>query len=251
MAPSESPFMRIPCEIRLMIYDYLFDDKGHDVLEIRNTNPDSYHRSFHHRTGYRIVGQGRSRPTTYRLVTDAELHTSILRVTRKIHEEASHRLYSNHMFGFGKDVEAIVPFCSDLTPQTRCLIPGMSLFKRGSVYCRDYDRCEWSSVCEYIKEHMQIRTLRLVVEGGRPSLGWESLPRYSVADFKTLSLVNYEPLEWVWELLTIKGIQKLDIIPDIHHCPPSHSSAMAFFAAFSSSISTDFADFLRMEMSEA
>jgi hypothetical protein len=95
---------------------------------------------------------------------------------------------------------------------------------------------------------MQLGSLKLIVEGGRPSLGWDGPPNYSVADFKTLSNVKYEPLEWVWELLSVKGIRNVIVSSEIHHCPPSHSSAMAFFAAFSASIETAFADFLRAEM---
>jgi hypothetical protein len=95
---------------------------------------------------------------------------------------------------------------------------------------------------------MQLGSLKLVVEGGCPSLGWDGLPKYSPADFKTLSSVKYEPLEWVWELLSVKGIRNLIVSSEIRHCPPSHSSAMAFFVAFSASIETAFAEFLRAEM---
>jgi hypothetical protein len=189
-----------------------------------------------------------SKPTTYHLVTKTDMHTSIMAVNRQIHQETSHILYGNRTFSFGRDVEAIIPFFSDMTKQNRPLVQEISLVKQGSVYSRDYDRCEWSGVCEYLKDHMQLESLKLVVEGGRPSLGWVAMPEYTVADFKTLSTVRYEALEWVWQLLSIKGIRKLDVSSEIHHCPPSHSSAMSFFAAFSASIETAFAEFLRSEM---
>ena len=79
-------------------------------------------------------------------------------------------------------------------------------------------------------------------------MGWDGLPSYGVDDFKTLQSVAYEPLEWVWEMLMIKGIEHLEVESEIYYCPPSHSSAMAFFAAFSASIETGFADFLRAQM---
>ena len=235
-----------------MIYDLLFDDNGNKTFEIRNEDPEVYKgRSAHLRASYRVLGRGlvrQSQPTTYRLTTNADIHTSILCVNRKIHEESTHRLYGNRSFGFGRDVEAIVPFFSDLTKQTRSLIHELSLVKQGSVYTRDYDRCEWTNVCEFLRDKMQLDSLKLVVEGGRPSVGWNGLPQYTVSDFRTLSNVRYEALEWVWELLSIKGIRKLDISSEIQHCPPSHSSAMAFFAAFSASIETGFAEYLRGEM---
>ncbi|KAL3427858.1 autophagy-related protein 3 [Phlyctema vagabunda] len=251
MARQDSALMRLPSEIRLMIYDYLFDDKGNDTLAIRHENPSLYHQKEHRRRSYRIIGSGllrQSQLTTYEMTTDVDFHPSILRVNRKIYQEASHKLYAAHTFDFGKDIEGVVPFFSDLTPQTRCLIPEISLIKRGSVYCRDYDRCEWSTLCGYLRDDMQLRSMRLVVEGGKPSLGWAGLPTYSVGDYKTLSMVKYEALEWVWELLSIKGLRQLDIVPQIHHCPPSHSAGMAFFASFSATIDTEFASFLRSEM---
>ncbi|KUJ07568.1 uncharacterized protein LY89DRAFT_357804 [Mollisia scopiformis] len=249
---DESPFMRIPSEIRLMIYELLFIDNSQRVFQIRNQDPETYKNQPHHqRTGYRIIGRDlvrQSTPTTYTLVNDVELHTSIMRVNRKVYTETAHMLYSNRTFDFGRDIEAIVPFFSDLSKHTRPFIQEISLVKQGSVYSRDYDRCEWSGVCDFMREYMRVESLNLTVEGGRPSLGYAGLPEYSVQDFKTLESVAYEPLEWVWQLLSVKGIKKLEIESEIHHCPPSHSSAMAFFAAFSASIETGFADFLREEL---
>jgi hypothetical protein len=141
-----------------------------------------------------------------------------------------------------------VPFFSDLTIQSRALIHEISLTKQGSVYSRDYDRCEWSNLCDLLREKMRLQSLKLTVEGGRPSLGWDGLKQFTVADFQTLSSVRYEALEWVWEMLSIKGIRNLEIASEIHHCPPSHSNAMAFFAAFSSSIEESFAEYLRGQM---
>lgn len=247
--------MRIPSEIRLMIYNLLLNDKDNKILEIRNQSPQEYgKRIAPFRTSYNVLARdlGRqSRLTTYSLVSDVEMHPSIMRVNRKIYEETAHILYSTHSFSFGRDVEAIVPFFGDLKLQTRPLVREIALVKQGSVYSRDYDRCEWSEVCNFLRDSMRLRSLHLIVAGGRPSMGWEGLPTYSAEDFRTLSKVHHEPLEWVWELLTIKGIQHLKISADIHHCPPSHSKAMAFFAAFSASIEKGFTEFLRAELVRA
>ncbi|TVY37092.1 hypothetical protein LSUB1_G005895 [Lachnellula subtilissima] len=252
MADEQSPLMLIPSEIRLAIYQLLLNDNGHKTLEIRNEDPESYKRhDIPSRTSYRIIGRDltrRSQSTTYHLTTDTEMHTSIMGVNRKIYEETSYLLYGSHTFSFGRDIEAMVPFFSDMTKQTRPLLHEIALVKQGSVYTRDYDRCEWRNLCEFLSNDMRIGSLRLVVEGGRPSLGWDNLPQYTMADFKTLAHVKYESLNWVWELLSIKGIQSLDVSSEIHHCPPSHSSAMELFAAFSASIEKGFADFLRSEM---
>lgn len=248
----EPPLMRMPIEVRLMIYSLLLDDNGNCVLEFRNESHEAYkQRNATIRTCYNLLGRDlarQSRPTTYRCISNIEMHPPIMRVNRKIYAEAAHILYSSHSFSFGRDVEAIVPFFGDLTFYTRPLVQELSLVKQGSVYSRDYDRCEWTEVCNFLKDNMQLRNLKLVVEGGRPSKGWEGLPTYSAKEFATLSKVRHEHLEWVWQLLSIKGIQDLDVSAEIHYCPPSHSNAMAFFAAFSSSIEEGFTDFLRAEL---
>lgn len=60
--------------------------------------------------------------------------------TRQIYKEATHVLYENRTFSFGSNVEAVVPFFSDLTPTTRQLIKNIFLLERGSLYTRDYDQ---------------------------------------------------------------------------------------------------------------
>jgi hypothetical protein len=243
--------MRIPSEIRLMIYHLLLDDQGNKTIEIRNESPDRFKkRTLISRTSYNVIERNltrRSQPTTYVTTSDIDMHTSIMGVNRQIYEETAHILYSTHIFSFRRDIEAIVPFFGDLTPQTRPLVQEISLVKQGSVYSRDYDRCEWSEACRFLRESMQVRKLGLVVEGGRPSMGWDGLPTYSAKDFKTLSKIRHEPLEWVWELLTINTIRSLAISSEIHHCPPTHSNAMAFFTSFSASIEKGFAEFLQAE----
>ena len=252
MAVIESPFLRMPSEIRLMIYNILFDNPGQKTFEIRNEDAETYQRrGIHQRTQYRILGRDlvrQSKPTTYHLITEADIYTSIMRVNQQVYTETTHVLYGGRTFSFGRDIEAIVPFFSDLRSTTRAFIQEISMVKQGSVYTRDYDRCEWASVCDFLQGNMQLKSLKIIIEGGRPALGWDGLPKYTSKDFKTLQSVAYDPLEWVWELLRIKGIRNLEIGSEIHHCPPSHSSAMAFFAAFSASIETGFADFLRSEM---
>jgi len=190
----------------------------------------------------------RSLTTTYRLAAGMDICTAIMGVSRQIYHETVALLYSKHTFSFGKDVEAIVPFFTDLRVGTRPLIHKLSLVKKGTVYSGYYDRCEWGNVCEFLKDNMKLVSMKLVVEGGRPVLGAETLPEYSASDFRTLFNVRYEALEWAWQLSTIKGIRELDIASEMRQCPPSESNAMAFFAAFSACIETGFADYLRSEM---
>ena len=53
-----SPFMRMPREIRLMIYGLLFDDKENRVLEIRNESAQQFkERGSSLRTSYNVLGR--------------------------------------------------------------------------------------------------------------------------------------------------------------------------------------------------
>lgn len=253
MAVPSASLMGIPSEIRLSIIQHLLNDKGNTVFEIRNEDPDVFLRrpSTPRRSKYRVLGRDlirQSRETTYRLVIDTDMHPQVMAVNRKLHEEASHELYTKHAFSFDRDIEAIVPFFDDLGTRTRPLVCEISLVKQGFVYSRDFDRCEWTSMCEALKSRMQIKKINLTVEGGKPSVGWTGLPQYTMDDYRTLASVRFDALEWVWKFLSITGIQELNVSDEIHHCPPSHSTAMEFFAAFSASINTGFTDFLRSEL---
>jgi len=256
MAPEEQSFLlRIPCEIRLMIYQLLLDDCGQSSFEIRSEPVEKYRRrEKHRRTSYRILGAGMVRQTlkvTYHLASSARLHTNILATNKRIYGEASHLLYGKHSFDFGRDIEAIVPFLSDLTPQTRHLIWKISLTKQGSIYCREFDRWEWSSVCSFIAENLKIRQLVLRVMGIQAPREWpmEGVQQYTISDFRTLASVGFEGLEWVRDLRRITSLEDLEIIPTLVSCPPVRSStAMAFYTAFSRSIDKGFQDYLRAEM---
>jgi hypothetical protein len=242
--------MRIPSELRLLIYDYLLDDGGHKTLCIRSEETSAYTGSGNHkRTGYRIlVGSlhRQSRPTTYRLMTPTNLQTAIFSVNRTIYEEASTLLYSTHAFDFGDNIEAIVPFFSDFRSQTRPLVQQLSLIKQGDIYCRDFDRCEWANACEFLAEHMRLRKLALTVIGGKPLTGWEGIPEYTPRDFRLLS--RYEPFEWIRQLAAIESLEELEVLSEIRPCPPLRSNAMALFIAFSASIDTGLTKFLKAEM---
>lgn len=144
-----------------------------------------------------------------------------------------------------------MPFLGDLRPETRPLIDEICLSKQGFVFSRDYDRCEWREVCAFIANHMIIRGLKLVVEGGKPRGGWTQVfggQTFSAEDFKVLRKARHEPLEWVWELLAIKGLQRVEVSSEIHQAPLHHSKNMTFFAEFSASIDNGFSEFLRSEL---
>ncbi|KAK5632502.1 hypothetical protein RRF57_008216 [Xylaria bambusicola] len=202
----ESPFLRIPAEVRLMIYGYLFDageagdsickDEGclksstdsisnkkrPKIISIRNRReptqfqsqaPDASHH-FRPRTRYHILDRSFRRrrvEVTYGMENKgAYFCTALMRVNRAVWAETSHLVYAKHEFDFGADVEAPKPFLSDLSPQTRGLVKRIAIYKRGPWLFDSWnDRCEWQTMCAYLCESSAVEHLRLVVQAGRLS----------------------------------------------------------------------------------
>ncbi|KAI0517355.1 hypothetical protein F5B22DRAFT_119285 [Xylaria bambusicola] len=207
----ESPFMRIPAEVRLMIYSYLFDageagdsickDEGclksgsdstsskkrSKIISIRNRKEPTPLQSqapdrgydFKPRTRYHILDRSFRRrrvEVTYGMANKgAYFCTALMRVNRAVWAETSHLVYAKHEFDFGADVEAPKPFLSDLTPQTRGLVKRIAIYKRGPWLFDSWnDRCEWQTMCAYLCESSAVEHLRLIVQAGRlPSSGGE------------------------------------------------------------------------------
>jgi len=267
------PFLRIPTEIRLQIYDHLLSGPSTPTLHIHTSLPD--HHTSHpptRRSTYNILTTGffsQSRTTSYRLASPVSLSPCILAVCRQIYFEALPLLYSTHTFDFGSDIEAIAPFFDDLLPGTRRMVKGLNMTKRASWRLREYDISAWAHVCGYLATHCALQTLTLRIASAKLSGGWEEgMHKYSASDFKTLQTVKYEGLEWVRELIKIgkrsrdgghwdgggenseEGLKELIVLSETEHCPPMNSGssvAIAFFAAFSASLE-GFGEYLRAEM---
>ena len=201
--------------------------------------------------------RSRSAESTYRLdKSSGYIHSSILAVTRHIHAEASHVLYSEHTFDFGTDIESILPFLQDLTPAALSSIKRMKIIKRSIPYTKDFDRCEWRNACTFISQRLRLVQLDLHVKGGTPSLAnkpalyWKQNRTYNMADFALIAKLEEmdEDMEWMKYVVAIKNLQVLNVKALLQHCPIPGSKAMAFFVNFSASIETGFAQYLRSLM---
>lgn len=247
-----APFLRVPAEIRLMIYKLLLTDHDTEILSIRNDDLLTYERRKHEgrcRSRYRIMSdrfRARSMETTYSLAFNPGISPSILGVNRVIHDEASYILYSAHTFDFELDVEAVVPFLSDLTPLARSSIKRINIVKRALPYIKDFDRCEWRNVCAFISKHMELVQLGLGILGGKPAKQWEATDTYEESDFNLISEI--EGMEWMRQVAEIKGLREVNVKAHLQHCPPPCSNAMTFFVNFSASIEQGFAAFMKSQM---
>ena len=201
--------------------------------------------------------RSRSAESTYFLDRNpGSIHSSILGVNQHIHAEASHVLYSQHIFDFGMDIESILPFLQDLTPAAISSIKHMNIIKRSLPYTKDFDRCEWRNACAFISQNLRLVQLNLYVEGGTPSLAnrpalyWKQKSTYSKADFALIARLDEmdEDMEWMKHVVAIKDLQVLNVKALLQHCPVPGSKAMAFFVNFSASIEIGFAEYLRSLM---
>ncbi|KAF2650257.1 hypothetical protein K491DRAFT_142348 [Lophiostoma macrostomum CBS 122681] len=186
----QSPFLRLPLEIRLTIYEYLLlpsaipsSNHSSSVTNLlpdyhtyysADTNSDPYtltvrtidpylgaHSSrswrrrstYHVRTGPFLTS---STPTTYRILlspyTSHLRHTipSLLPLCRQIHAEAARVLYSTYTISLAANVEAGIPFLQDLTPVARASIRRLQITKKAGPYTKEFDRAEWGALCAYL-----------------------------------------------------------------------------------------------------
>ena len=254
----------VPREIRLIIYKILLSNHHEKTLRIRTEDPSVYERrrlEQRQRRKFRFIAdrmRSRSAESTYYLVKkpDLEIYSSILRVNHQVHSEASHVLYSEHTFDFGQDIESIRPFLQDLTPDALASIKSISMKKRSLPYTKELDRCEWRNACAFISQNMQLQELDLGVYGGTPALAgraafhWKQKNTYSKSDFDFIARFGEaeEQMDWVRELVAIKGLQVLHVRAVLEHCPIPSSKAMAFFVNFSASIEKGFAEYLKSLM---
>lgn len=130
--------------------------------------------------------------------------------------------------------------------------------KKALPYTKEFDRAEWGTAFAYLAcpdHHMGVQNLRLRVMAGKPAAGWEEVKAIEAKDFEVLRRVGREwgsdggvDLEWVEQMMAVKGLRGLEVKAVVEHCPPPRSENMAFFVAFSKSIEAGFVDFVRGQM---
>jgi hypothetical protein len=204
-------------------------------------------------------------PTTYRvLLTPYTAHLrhtipSLLPLNAQIHAEASKVLYSTYTFSFHTNIEAAVPFLSDLTPRSRSNVRHLSFTKKALPYTKEFDRAEWARLCKYLacppisgqKEEvpaMALQTLNLSIIAGKPDLdGWDTLASITPSDFTTMLDRNEGwqggstdsggvDLEWAEQVMGIKGLREVRVKALVERCARPVSEKQAFWVAFSKSV---------------
>lgn len=264
MPPVASPFLRVPPEIRLIIYGILLDDGGRRELDIRHKTIggccghhdrrrvlDTFRRTSyfaHQTTG--LAFRCNYYKTTYVLAAAEPMCAALMAVNRQIHAEASYMLYGRHAFNFGGDVEAVTSFFGDLTPPSRSLIQEVCLRKRSPLRLAHNEYVDWLRACTYLASLPNLRRVRIIVEGGQPPahvLGDVPLRRLEVSDLRLLRDVQQRSVTWVESLRAFTGLEALEIEAEMKHMARPESSDALQHAMFSLSIETTLADFLKSE----
>lgn len=265
MSPPEyerpSYLMRIPPDVRMLIYEYILDaNDGTRQIEIRHKplSPSNPCR----RTCYRISERSprrRCHKSTYKVASGARKYTAIMSVSRHLYEETSWMLYSRHTFSFDADIEAVIPFLSDLTPATRGLIRSISVRKESPLRCgRQGDALDWSCMIRHIQGLRGLRRLKMTIEGDEPqplsfSSGEETrehepLRPLQVSDIRLLCYIKHDTLAWVGELAGFKGLESLEIRKDIRQIPVAETTEEILHASLSLSIDGALVDYLKSEL---
>ncbi len=247
------PFLTIPPEIRILIYQYLLGTDGQEIVVRNVPRSEAAKLDFkcNRRSRYHVLERTfspSSYETTYYQQTPHKLYPAILGVNRAIREEASHFLYSTRSFDFGNDLGAVVPFFEDKTDATRGLVSNITIHKKaftGMSGCNSHD---WAAICRYLRVVPGIRRLKLVVEAGRPRFHWPGPQTLSVSDLRLLYATQHEVLGWVRDLAQLTTIDHIEVVADLQPMREPTTSQMLIFAALSGSIETSLVDFLRDEM---
>lgn len=249
----QSSFVSLPVELRLAVYELLLVSHGERVLCIRNEDSLTYSLLQNHRNRRRssfwiMADSNRTSglKTSYILTANPGIFPAILATNQQIYGEASHLLYSSHVFDFDQDIECIVPFLGDLMPLTRTSVKSINLTQMALPHVIEFDRYEWRNACDFISRHLKLEHLGLGVVGGKPAHQWESWDTFAKSDFPVIT--KFDSMEWVEQVAAIKGLQSLTIKAHMKHWKPPQSNAMTFFVNFSASIDKGFAEYLKDRM---
>ncbi|RSM19142.1 hypothetical protein CDV31_002063 [Fusarium ambrosium] len=248
--------IRIPLEIRMMIYEHLLGGDGSKHMAIRSQplRNISDAGSKPRRTLYPILSKSIGQPAytaTYALNSIHPIYPAILSVNRMIHEEGSYYLYGRHDFRFGQDLDAVAPFLADRTPSTRDLIRSITLYKQIPINPTGHDSHGWTAICQSLGRLKQLTTLTIIVGCGQPQQPWDGPQELSVSDLRLLYSTRHELLDWVRELAGLDRIGNLVIAADVQPLAVPNAHAMLVTAAFSASIGSSLIQFLRDDLGVA
>jgi hypothetical protein len=232
------PLLRLPLELRLLIYTHLLPPPGNRTLTIHTTELDtpsilpydpsrrgSHPKPALRRTTFHTQRNDCTRALvrcTYSLHRNSSfsysLHPSsassfpsaIAQTNRLLYTEAMSFLYSSHSFHFPAcSTSSVAAFLGDLSPLARGAIRTLRVEKKDALFDGEFDRAEWKSACVALAKLCQLRPLQkldLIVQGRFPIETSESniVPRWGTTELPRYGsddfkrLVDTEPEVYGW-----------------------------------------------------
>ncbi|KAF2813772.1 uncharacterized protein BDZ99DRAFT_459526 [Mytilinidion resinicola] len=165
---TPSPFLRLPAEIRLMIYELLILPNSTKALEdddpytlcVATINPSTTAapiaplRTIYHthppRRGFLPIS---SLPTTWTIKPPQsaahlrETLPSLLPLNRQIYNEAATVLHTTYTLSFGANIDAISPFFRDLSPLGKRAVRKLSITKQALPFVSSSREDDWRAAC--------------------------------------------------------------------------------------------------------
>ncbi|KAF2500367.1 hypothetical protein BU16DRAFT_614131 [Lophium mytilinum] len=194
--PTPSPFLRLPAEIRLMIYELLIlphstkalEDDDPYTLPITTINPSNTaapiapRRTIYHthppRRGFLPI---RSLPTTWTIKPHPsaahlrETLPSLLPLNRQIYTEAATVLHTAYTLSFGASIDAIGPFFHDLSPFGKRAVRKLSLTKQALPFVSSSREDDWRAACACLTALTNPADASVDIDGSPPAVQEEPL----------------------------------------------------------------------------
>ena len=179
--PSPFPFIQLPFEIRLRVYEFVFINNR--VLKL-----DSYGH-------YSMADDFKLQPRTGILSTD--INTALLLTNQQIFNEAEPILYQTRFLKIGLHLDRGLEFLRSLSSRARRNIRAVHIALPYFYVCGGRWRHKlennleaWCNLCDYMSQNLQIRTLSF-------NAVVEAVP------------ANFVDAPWVEHLAKIRGLKHL------------------------------------------
>lgn len=248
---DESILLRLPLQIRLIIYERLVGTECRKITIGNQWQPQDFESRPIRRSTYNVQSRNFQRTlhkTTYGFKGQCCFDARIMMVNRQLYHELANHLYGQHDFCFGSDLEAVIPFLQDISTMSLQSLRSVTVHKARPFPC-PWDDILWRTMCQFLGSVSKLRHLRIVLQGGRPRDTWDGPQQLSVSDFRLLYATRNECLQWARDITAARAaVEELEIVADMKPMAEPTTSDALIFAAFSASIETTLVEFMCTEL---
>jgi hypothetical protein len=208
-----------------MVYDLLLGTNPSKVLTVRNITEIGDRIGTLHlkRSPYNITvrcgNYHENLRSTYIHGEETKLSSlAVMRVNRQVYTEMAAFLYSTHIFDFGRDIEAVIPFLQDRNSWSRSLFREIRLRVRSPLANLRWmsDQTLWRKIYRYLDTIGSLQMLTIVVEGDQGGCCADPLLSCSSAvqgeKDKKKNDEDSETMEWATNLPSVGVIKDIRVV---------------------------------------